>query len=145
MLGFLLASLAGLSAAFASMFMKLAFYDDHIMKDYLCTAWIEISSKNCTKIWWCLRAICIGGFFLSNAIMWTFFVKALNQFRTSLQATVISSAINFIASALLGYVIFKEYLSKMWCLGAFLMIVGLGIIHSDRCHVETKETRVHID
>ena len=50
MLGFMLASFAGLSAALASLFMKLAFYEEHIIRDYLCTTWIEISANNCSKV-----------------------------------------------------------------------------------------------
>ncbi|KAJ8385677.1 hypothetical protein AAFF_G00183900 [Aldrovandia affinis] len=53
-----------------------------------------------------LRLLCGGLLFTCNAVMWTFFSKALRYSSSSARATVTTTASNFISSAFLGQLIF---------------------------------------
>ncbi|XP_051573969.1 transmembrane protein 42-like isoform X2 [Myxocyprinus asiaticus] len=55
-----------------------------------------------------LKELCGGLLFTCNAVMCTFFAKALRHSSSSAQATVTTTASNFISPAFLGYVIFGE-------------------------------------
>ncbi|XP_023726325.1 transmembrane protein 42 isoform X4 [Cryptotermes secundus] len=65
-----------------------------------------------------------------NAGVWMCFVKALQQSPSSLPPTVISTAINYVSSALLGSFVFGEETSLLWWSGATLVLLGLMLI----CH-----------
>ncbi|CAG7659324.1 unnamed protein product [Allacma fusca] len=64
-----------------------------------------------------------------NAVMWTTFVKALRNCKTSLEATVTNTAANFFSSALVGQLIFGESVSLLWWLGTLLIIFGLALMN----------------
>ncbi|XP_049858765.1 transmembrane protein 42 [Schistocerca gregaria] len=72
---------------------------------------------------------------VTNAAVWTFFVKALRSSDTSLFPTVASSATNYICSAMAGFWFFGEITSLMWWTGTFLVLVGLLLI----CQYESNE------
>lgn len=68
---------------------------------------------------------------LSNAMVWTFFVRALHSSGGSLVATVCSAATNYGLSALLGCAVFGETTSLLWWTGASLVVAGLVLIGTD--------------
>ncbi|CAH1155634.1 unnamed protein product [Phaedon cochleariae] len=76
--------------------------------------------------------VCNGG-------VWTFFVKAL-QLTNSLSATVISSATNYVISAVAGFLIFGEFTSLWWWSGMFLIILGVLLIVADESKKEVKSS-----
>lgn len=69
---------------------------------------------------------------ISNALVWRYFVKGLHSSDSStLVPTVISTASNFIVSALLGSLIFAEKTSLTWWIGAVMILSGLFCIVSE--------------
>ncbi|XP_075224602.1 transmembrane protein 42 isoform X2 [Lycorma delicatula] len=80
-----------------------------------------------------LKSIFILMMLTSNAAVWTYYVKALQASSTSLVPTIISTASNYIVSALAGFLIFKEQLSFLWCCGMFLVISGLALVTESEC------------
>ncbi|XP_044215077.1 transmembrane protein 42a isoform X2 [Thunnus albacares] len=76
-----------------------------------------------------LRLVCGGLLFTCNAVMWTFFSKALRHCSSSARATVTTTASNFISSAVLGRVIFGETHAVLWWVGISLTLCGLLVLH----------------
>ncbi|XP_016148095.1 transmembrane protein 42a isoform X2 [Sinocyclocheilus grahami] len=76
-----------------------------------------------------LRLVCGGLLFTCNAVMWTFFAKALRHSSSSARATVTTTASNFISSAFLGHVIFGETHATLWWVGIILTLTGLYVLH----------------
>ncbi|XP_071388754.1 transmembrane protein 42a [Centroberyx affinis] len=76
-----------------------------------------------------LRLVCGGLLFTCNAVMWTFFSKALRLSSSSARATVTTTASNFISSAILGRVIFGETHAALWWVGISLTLSGLLVLH----------------
>ncbi|GLD48572.1 transmembrane protein 42-like protein [Lates japonicus] len=76
-----------------------------------------------------LRLLCGGLLFTCNAVMWTFFSKALRHCSSSARATVTTTAFNFISSAILGKVIFGETHAALWWVGISLTLCGLLVLH----------------
>ncbi|KAF8787088.1 Transmembrane protein 42 like protein [Argiope bruennichi] len=73
------------------------------------------------------------GFFLAmiacNALMWTCFTKALRLSATTLEATIINTAANFLFTAVYGQVFFGETVTRLWWLGTALIMAGLSLMH----------------
>ncbi|CAG8463329.1 7200_t:CDS:2 [Ambispora leptoticha] len=128
-----LSILSGSFAALASVFAKL-FTDTRtkFFAEYLCGSTLkEFLILGCTKdddseigIIYPIRMLCFALIFLCNALMWTFFTKALNASSSSVQVTVVNSAMNFCMTAILGKLIFSEELRAQWWLGALLIVIG---------------------
>ncbi|KAJ8288267.1 hypothetical protein COCON_G00009260 [Conger conger] len=76
-----------------------------------------------------LRLLCGGMLFTCNAVMWTFFAKALRYSSSSARATVTTTASNFISSAFLGQLIFGETHAVLWWVGISLTLSGLLVLH----------------
>ncbi|KAJ8290847.1 hypothetical protein GJAV_G00018280 [Gymnothorax javanicus] len=76
-----------------------------------------------------LRLLCGGLLFTCNAVMWTFFAKALRYSSSSARATVTTTASNFISSAFLGQLIFGETHAALWWVGISLTLSGLLVLH----------------
>ncbi|CUF50774.1 transmembrane protein, putative [Bodo saltans] len=65
-----------------------------------------------------------------TAQMWRYYLKALSLGSTP-TCQVINTATNFIVSAAVGFAVFGEEVNSLWCLGATLVVCGLGLIVSD--------------
>uniref|UniRef100_A0A3P8W282 EamA domain-containing protein n=1 Tax=Cynoglossus semilaevis TaxID=244447 RepID=A0A3P8W282_CYNSE len=76
-----------------------------------------------------LRLLCGVLLFVCNAVMWTFFSKALRHCSSSARATVTTTASNFVSSAVLGRLIFGETHASLWWLGICLTLCGLLVLH----------------
>lgn len=80
---------------------------------------------------WLPTVAFVGLMLLSNAMVWTFFVRALHSAGGSLVATVTSASTNYALSALLGCLVFGERTSLVWWSGTGLVIAGLVLIGTD--------------
>lgn len=78
---------------------------------------------------WLMRLVCLGLVFASNALMWALFTKALASSSSSVYATVINSAANFLCTALLGILLFQEPVTWQWGSGALLIVAGVLLMH----------------
>uniref|UniRef100_K7FVD1 Transmembrane protein 42 n=1 Tax=Pelodiscus sinensis TaxID=13735 RepID=K7FVD1_PELSI len=77
-----------------------------------------------------LRAGCVSLVFACNAVMWTFFAKALHYSSSSATATLTTTASNFISSAILGKLLFGESRALLWWVGISLVLCGLLLMHT---------------
>lgn len=87
-----------------------------------------------------IRLVCFALMVLANGMVWTFYVKALHVSQSSLSATVISAATNYLLSAIYGLVIFREVTSLFWWTGAGLILLGLILIIRSQDREELKRT-----
>ncbi|CAI2167314.1 8122_t:CDS:2 [Funneliformis geosporum] len=150
-------SKSGTFAALASVFAKL-FTDSRtfVVVQYLCNTIGNETIFNCegllneikedqNRIMKFIRICCFGSIFICNALMWTFFTKALNKSSSSLQVTVLNSATNFCMTAVLGNIIFGETLSLQWWFGASLIVIGTLLInksiHDRKDRMKNKDKR----
>ncbi|XP_030250993.1 transmembrane protein 42-like [Sparus aurata] len=131
--GTLYALLAGFLGAAASLSAKLSLGADYLRE--MCesgfSGWTPTHSASVTCDWLHLplRLLCGGLLFTCNAVMWTFFSKALRHCSSSARATVTTTASNFISSAILGRVIFGEAHAALWWMGISLTLCGLLVLH----------------
>lgn len=136
--GVFYALLAGFLAALASSSAKLSLGADYL-KDVCETGlkiWTDgqentdgVDTTACDWLHIPLRLLCGGLLFSCNAVMWTFFAKALRHSSSSARATVTTTASNFISSAFLGHVIFGETHATLWWVGIILTLTGLYVLH----------------
>ncbi|KAK5642275.1 hypothetical protein RI129_008442 [Pyrocoelia pectoralis] len=73
----------------------------------------------------CLMLLC-------NGAVWTLYVKALQSTNSTLTATILSAAVNYFLSALLGYVVFEEVTSLLWWMGLSSVLIGVVLITNDQ-------------
>ncbi|KAL7887185.1 hypothetical protein AOLI_G00049060 [Acnodon oligacanthus] len=137
--GSVYASLAGFLGAAASCSAKLSLGAGYLSA--LCESGVrwaveeriftaeELHTAACEWLHIPLRLLCGLLLFVCNAVMWTFFAKALRHFSSSARATVTTTASNFISSAFLGHIIFGESHALLWWVGIFLTLLGLFILH----------------
>ncbi|XP_050987704.1 transmembrane protein 42a [Labeo rohita] len=136
--GVFYALLAGFLAALASSSAKLSLGADYL-KDVCETGlkiWTDgqentdgVEATACDWLHIPLRLLCGGLLFTCNAVIWTFFAKALRHSSSSARATVTTTASNFISSAFLGHVIFGETHATLWWVGIVLTLTGLLVLH----------------
>lgn len=119
------ACVAGSCAAFGSFFGKLtasearaALFSNTRFAGFLIDGWLPF-------------AVFAGLMLVSNALVWTFFVRALHASGGSLVATVTSASTNYCLSALFGALLFGESTSLVWWGGTSLVLVGLILIGTD--------------
>ncbi|CAD7081135.1 unnamed protein product [Hermetia illucens] len=95
----------------------------------------EIDAASNLNIW-IVRATCIGLMLLCNAMVWTFFVKALHSKGGTLRATVMSAATNYFLSYILGILVFHEEITSLKALGISLILAGLLLIVKEETVIE---------
>ncbi|XP_026875075.2 transmembrane protein 42 [Electrophorus electricus] len=136
--GIIYALLAGFLGAVASSSAKLSLGASYIKG--LCEAGVrrwtvegiltsEVDTTSCEWLHIPLRVLCGLLLLLCNTVMWTFFAKALRHSSSSAQATVTTTASNFIFSAFFGHLIFGERHAMLWWVGIFLTLLGLFVLH----------------
>jgi len=79
-----------------------------------------------------LQSFLVCGLVLSNILMLRSFSKALQDSETTLQASVVNTASNFIFTAFIGFLAFKEQLSLFWWCGTSCIIIGIYLLGTDR-------------
>ncbi|KAJ1917107.1 hypothetical protein IWQ60_007882 [Tieghemiomyces parasiticus] len=78
-----------------------------------------------------LRGTFLALIFLSNALMWALFSKALHKADSSITVTVYNTAVNFMMTAVLGHIAFNEPLSLRWWFGSSLILLGSVLMSQD--------------
>uniref|UniRef100_A0A0V0GCN7 Uncharacterized protein n=1 Tax=Triatoma dimidiata TaxID=72491 RepID=A0A0V0GCN7_TRIDM len=68
----------------------------------------------------------------SNTVGSVFFAKSLSVSATSLQPTLISTASNFITTAVFGALFYQESTSLIWWTGTSLILAGIVLISYER-------------
>ncbi|KAJ7519224.1 hypothetical protein O6H91_20G029400 [Diphasiastrum complanatum] len=76
---------------------------------------------------WEYRIISYAGVITCNVIMWSCYVRSLKAL-SSLQATVVNFAVNFILTGFLGLICFGETLHLEWFIGAFFIVFGIFVL-----------------
>jgi drug/metabolite transporter (DMT)-like permease len=76
---------------------------------------------------WEGRVGCYVGVVTCNVAMWTLYVRSLASL-SSLQATVLNFAANFLLSGFAGFLIFEEATHFQWFLGATLIVMGIMVL-----------------
>ncbi|KAI9337098.1 hypothetical protein BD770DRAFT_448622 [Pilaira anomala] len=106
------AIISGFFAALSSVFAKL-FSDERtaLFHAYFVGQLDLVPEKTSLMV---TRVICFALIFGCNSIMWTTFTKALNAAPSSVQVSIVNGAVNFSASAILGYFVFNEPLALRW-------------------------------
>ncbi|KAL0963346.1 hypothetical protein UPYG_G00305060 [Umbra pygmaea] len=137
--GALYALMAGFLGAVASSSAKLSLGSEYLqgMCEICLKAWardgdhsvMEKETSPCEWLHIPLRLLFGGMLFTCNAVMWTFFSKALRHSSSSARATVTTTASNFVSSAFLGKMIFGETHAELWWVGISLMLSGLLVLH----------------
>ncbi|KAI1297914.1 hypothetical protein HDE_04430 [Halotydeus destructor] len=125
MQGFTHSVLSGIMAATASLFGKLAMDSDALghLVPYL------VKGDQKLGHWYTvIRALLLVLMVLTNTVMWTMFTKALVKSRTSLEATVVNTAANFIFTAIFGTLLFDETIGFLWFLGSIMILIGLILV-----------------
>ena len=69
--------------------------------------------------------------------MWALFTTALTRATSTTRVSIINTSSNFMLTALLGLVIFRESLPPLWWLGAAGLVVG-NVVIGRREEVEGK-------
>jgi multidrug transporter EmrE-like cation transporter len=126
------AVMSGLLGASASCVAKLALAPDSMLPQRandMCQGWILMSDHS-----YCwvvsevvVRGLCLVTMVVLNAIMMSSFLDGLQDSGTVV-ATSLSSAANFLMSALYGMWIFDESIHATGVLGLFLLALGVGLL-----------------
>ncbi|XP_024118069.1 transmembrane protein 42 [Oryzias melastigma] len=123
----LFALAAGLLAATASLSAKLSLGTDVLGPPCeadapgggTCNKWLHVP----------VRLLCGALMLGCNALMWTFFSRALRHSSSSARTTVTTSSSSFIFSGVLGRLMFGENHGPLWWTGISLALCGLLLLH----------------
>ncbi|EPS32329.1 hypothetical protein PDE_07289 [Penicillium oxalicum 114-2] len=75
-----------------------------------------------------VRGLCLGLNVLCNIIMWALFTRALTAGPSTTKVSITNTSANFLMTALLGMVIFRESVGGLWWLGAAMMGAGCILV-----------------
>ncbi|OJJ50810.1 hypothetical protein ASPZODRAFT_268230 [Penicilliopsis zonata CBS 506.65] len=75
-----------------------------------------------------VRAVFLGLNFLCNFIMWALFTRALTASPSTTKVSITNASANFLLTALLGMVVFRESVGGLWWLGAGMMGGGCILV-----------------
>lgn len=87
-------------------------------EDSWAKCWIYISA---------FRLLCFAAMMMLNILQLSSFLKALER-KGSLPVTVVSSAVSFILTGILGSLILDEHVSFQWLMGAACIAAGVGLV-----------------
>jgi len=123
--GVFFAVLAGVCASLASVFGKLSFDSTIVLNTiHSVSVYFYGNDEILERMVLIIQGICFSFMLLVNLVMMNSFAKSMNK-TSSLYATVISNSINYCFSGILGFLLFREILSWIWCIGASLILFGL--------------------
>lgn len=71
---------------------------------------------------------CLGLNVVCNIIMWALFTRALTAGPSTVKVSITNTASNFLATALLGMIVFREAVGGLWWLGAAMMGAGCILV-----------------
>ncbi|KAJ5121316.1 Pyridoxamine 5'-phosphate oxidase [Penicillium bovifimosum] len=75
-----------------------------------------------------VRGACLGLNVLCNVIMWALFTRALTAGPSTTKVSITNTASNFLATALLGMIVFSEAVGGLWWVGAGMMGAGCILV-----------------
>ncbi|KAF1800441.1 hypothetical protein V8B55DRAFT_1536011 [Mucor lusitanicus] len=134
------AIVSGLFAALSSVFAKL-FSDEKtaVFHSYISGHFHDVVPEHTSLL--ITRGVCFALIFGCNSVMWTTFTKALNAASSSVQVSIVNGAVNFSASAILGYFVFDEPLALRWWIGASFILAGTILLSQSQKRLEEKEDK----
>lgn len=141
MKGSILAALAGICGALASLTGKLIGYRTTYIQT--CTNYSDSTSITVDCEWLCwyfagaLQAVFVILTLILNSVMWTVFVESM-QYLGSSEAMVLNIGTNIFVSAMCGWLFFAEHLTITWWLGACFIISGLSVLMTSSSSVHNK-------
>jgi drug/metabolite transporter (DMT)-like permease len=74
------------------------------------------------------KQACLGLNILCNIIMWALFTRALTAGPSTTKVSITNTASNFLATALLGMLVFREAVGGLWWVGAGMMGAGCILV-----------------
>ncbi|KAJ5563299.1 Pyridoxamine 5'-phosphate oxidase [Penicillium sp. DV-2018c] len=75
-----------------------------------------------------VRGACLALNILCNVIMWALFTRALTAGPSTTKVSITNTASNFLATALLGMIVFSEAVGGLWWVGAGMMGAGCILV-----------------
>ena len=111
--GIVLSTTAGIFAALAAFFSKLAFDSN---------GFISVDWEFQVKV------VSIGMVVVCNVLMWLLFVRSLHSTPSVVIAMIFNTTSNFITTGVLGHFLFGEELKFTWILGILCMILGILLL-----------------
>lgn len=128
------ALLSGVFAALSGVSAKLALDPDNTNKvEIYCrlvSDYLQVSSEACIypEFDYIFRGCFLLILVFLNVLMFRHFNRALQHCKTTIEASIINTAANFILTALLGNAVFEEQLSLSWWLGTVLILSGTLLV-----------------
>lgn len=120
--------ICGVFGGLATIFGKISFSDNWIISYFsiLCGGWAA-QSGYCLYVDYLVRGLSLMGIVGCNAFIVGYFLKAMEQNNTVI-VVVISSAVNFLTSGILGQVVFGEKVPVSWFAGSALIVLGMLLV-----------------
>ncbi|KAJ5152150.1 hypothetical protein N7492_010445 [Penicillium capsulatum] len=75
-----------------------------------------------------VRGACLGLNVICNIIMWALFTRALTAGPSTTKVSITNTASNFLVTALLGMIVFREAVGGLWWIGAGMMGAGCILV-----------------
>ncbi|KAE8376909.1 hypothetical protein BDV26DRAFT_293704 [Aspergillus bertholletiae] len=75
-----------------------------------------------------IRGACLGLNVLCNVIMWALFTRALTAAPSTVKVSITNTAANFLVTAMLGMLVFREKVGGLWWVGAGMMGAGCVLV-----------------
>ncbi|KAL2825573.1 hypothetical protein BDW59DRAFT_145991 [Aspergillus cavernicola] len=75
-----------------------------------------------------VRGICLALNVLCNIIMWALFTRALTAGPSTTKVSITNTSANFLVTALLGMIVFREKVGGLWWVGAGMMGAGCILV-----------------
>jgi multidrug transporter EmrE-like cation transporter len=63
-----------------------------------------------------------------NGIMWGLFTTALARGSSTTRVSIVNTSANFMLTAIMGWIIFRESLPPLWWVGAAMLVAGNVVI-----------------
>lgn len=132
--------ICGIFGCVATITGKIAFAESSLT-DFIKTTCAEHlnSSSSCANFVLLIRVVFFVSMIAANGLMVSNFLKALER-HSSLMVTVVGSAINFVCTGLMGYLVLEERLGVRWIAGASLIVMGILLIVLSQGVADIKKT-----
>jgi drug/metabolite transporter (DMT)-like permease len=124
--------ICGIFSGLASVFGKFSLsflikYDSISQNTYSFCSNNSYLNEYCWLILLIIRSLLFIAMLTCNILQLNSFLKAL-ELKGSLYVTVVSYAVSFVITGILGYLILGEVQNSKWILGACLTSIGVGFI-----------------
>lgn len=118
----------GVFGGLATIFGKVSFSENWIIAEAFsfCTSFVG-STESCLYASLFVRGLAILGIVGCNAFIVGYFLKAMEQNNTVI-VVVISSAVNFLTSGIMGQLCFGEKVPVSWFAGSALIALGMLLV-----------------